>query len=35
MEQRAVKLGGIFRAEPLAGGGTEIAWRVPLSSPPS
>ncbi len=35
MEQRAVKLGGIFRAEPLADGGTEIAWRVPLSSPPS
>jgi signal transduction histidine kinase len=32
MEQRAVKLGGTFRVEPLASGGTEFAWRVPLPS---
>jgi two-component system, NarL family, sensor histidine kinase DevS len=33
MEQRAVKLGGSFRAEPLASGGTELAWQVPLTKP--
>ncbi len=33
MEQRAVKLGGTFRVEPLASGGTELAWRVPLTRP--
>ena len=33
MEQRAIKLGGSFRVEPLASGGTELAWRVPLTSP--
>jgi len=30
LEQRAVKLGGTFRVEPAAGGGTELDWRVPL-----
>jgi len=33
MEQRAIKLGGTFRVEPLASGGTELAWRVPLTKP--
>jgi len=28
--QRAVELGGTFRVAPAAGGGTELAWRVPL-----
>ncbi len=33
LEQRARKLGGSFRAEPAAGGGTELQWRVPLDVP--
>jgi signal transduction histidine kinase len=35
LEQRARKLGGSFRAEPAAGGGTELEWRVPLAAPPA
>jgi len=31
LEQRAVLLGGTFRIEAAAGGGTELDWRVPLS----
>jgi signal transduction histidine kinase len=33
LEQRARKLGGSSRAEPAAGGGTELQWRVPLDAP--
>jgi len=31
LEQRARKLGGSFRIESAAGGGTELAWSVPLA----
>jgi signal transduction histidine kinase len=31
LEQRASKLGGSFRIESAAGGGTELDWRVPLA----
>jgi signal transduction histidine kinase len=31
LDQRAVSLGGSFRVEPAAGGGTELVWRVPLA----
>jgi signal transduction histidine kinase len=34
LEQRAVDLGGSFRVEPATGGGTELDWRVPLSTAP-
>jgi signal transduction histidine kinase len=33
LEQRARKLGGSSQAEPAAGGGTELRWRVPLDAP--
>jgi signal transduction histidine kinase len=34
LEQRANKLGGSFRIEMVHGGGTELAWRVPLAVAP-
>jgi signal transduction histidine kinase len=34
LDQRAVELGGSFRVEPATGGGTELDWRVPLSTAP-
>ncbi len=34
LEQRASKLGGSFRVEPRADGGTELDWRVPLAMAP-
>jgi signal transduction histidine kinase len=34
LEQRATKLGGSFRVESAAGGGTEVDWRVPLAVAP-
>ena len=34
LEQRATKLGGCFRIEPAADGGTELHWQVPLGMPP-
>jgi signal transduction histidine kinase len=33
LELRARKLGGSSQAEPAAGGGTELRWRVPLDAP--
>jgi two-component system, NarL family, sensor histidine kinase DevS len=33
LEQRATKLGGSFRVESVAAGGTEVDWRVPLIMP--
>jgi signal transduction histidine kinase len=33
MEERAVNFGGTFRVEPLASGGTELAWQAPLTKP--
>jgi signal transduction histidine kinase len=33
LDQRAVSLGGSFRVAPAAGGGTELDWQVPLTSP--
>jgi signal transduction histidine kinase len=32
LEQRASRLGGSFRVESVAGGGTELDWRVPCAS---
>jgi signal transduction histidine kinase len=32
LEQRAVELGGTFRLAPAPGGGTELDWRVPLTT---
>jgi signal transduction histidine kinase len=34
LEERASRLGGSFRIESAAGGGTELDWRVPLAVPP-
>jgi signal transduction histidine kinase len=34
LDQRAAELGGTFRVEPAAGGGTELDWRVPLPTSP-
>ena len=33
LDQRALSLGGSFRVAPAAGGGTELDWQVPLTSP--
>jgi len=35
LEHRAAEVGGSFRVEPAAGGGTELDWRVPLAAAPS
>jgi signal transduction histidine kinase len=34
LEQRATKLGGSLRIEPVPGGGTVLEWRVPLAELP-
>jgi signal transduction histidine kinase len=35
MAERAALLGGTFRVDPAAGGGTELEWRVPLRDQPT